>query len=109
MRNLIIDTIAAILATCTPKPYKDTVGKLTIGVGRNLDDVGIGEEEAEVLLRNDIKDAVSPNSLDLSLESWLQRTLVSGDVKQCRIELDERTLDRSVFGVTLDTSGDRIA
>lgn len=36
------------------KPYRDTVGKLTIGVGRNLDDCGISNEEAAVLLDNDI-------------------------------------------------------
>lgn len=37
------------------KPYKDTVGKLTIGVGRNLDDVGITEEEALMLLKRDMQ------------------------------------------------------
>jgi lysozyme len=37
------------------KPYHDTVGKLTIGVGRNLDDVGISEDEAMYMLENDIK------------------------------------------------------
>ncbi len=36
------------------KPYRDTVGKLTIGVGRNLDDVGITREETLILLDNDI-------------------------------------------------------
>ena len=36
------------------KPYKDTVGKLTIGVGRNLDDVGISEQEAMILLDQDL-------------------------------------------------------
>jgi lysozyme len=36
------------------RPYKDTVGKMTIGVGRNLDDMGISEEEAYYLLDNDI-------------------------------------------------------
>jgi len=36
------------------KPYKDSVGKLTIGIGRNLDDVGISNAEASVLLANDI-------------------------------------------------------
>lgn len=35
-------------------PYRDTVGKLTIGYGRNLDDVGISQHEAEVLLESDI-------------------------------------------------------
>lgn len=36
------------------KPYTDSVGKLTIGCGRNLDDLGITEREALVLLENDI-------------------------------------------------------
>lgn len=36
------------------KPYRDTVGKLTIGYGRNLEDAGLSPEEAEVLLRNDL-------------------------------------------------------
>ena len=39
-------------------PYVDTVGKLTIGVGRNLSDVGISRDEAMMLLRSDIADAV---------------------------------------------------
>lgn len=37
------------------KPYRDSVGKLTIGVGRNLDDNGIREDEAINMLRNDIQ------------------------------------------------------
>ena len=37
------------------RPYRDQVGKLTIGIGRNLDDDGISEEEADFLLANDIK------------------------------------------------------
>lgn len=36
------------------KPYRDSVGKLTIGVGRNLDDVGISRNEAMAMLDNDI-------------------------------------------------------
>jgi lysozyme len=35
-------------------PYRDSVGKLTIGVGRNLDDDGITQEEAMMLLANDV-------------------------------------------------------
>lgn len=38
------------------KVYYDTVGKATIGVGRNLIDRGITKEEALQLLENDIKD-----------------------------------------------------
>ena len=37
------------------KPYRDKVGKLTIGVGRNLDDMGISKDEALYMLKNDIK------------------------------------------------------
>ena len=39
------------------KPYRDSMKKLTIGVGRNLDDVGISKDEALYMLRNDIKRA----------------------------------------------------
>ena len=38
------------------KPYRCTAGKLTIGVGRNLDDKGISHDEAMLLLRNDIEE-----------------------------------------------------
>lgn len=40
-------------------PYKDSVGKLTIGYGRNLSDVGITTEEATVLLANDLERTVN--------------------------------------------------
>lgn len=36
------------------KPYRCTSDKLTIGVGRNLEDVGISEAEAMNLLMNDL-------------------------------------------------------
>jgi lysozyme len=36
------------------KPYPCTAGKLTIGVGRNLEDRGITAQEAAYLLSNDI-------------------------------------------------------
>ena len=36
------------------KPYVCTAGKLTIGYGRNLEDRGITEQEAEYLLANDL-------------------------------------------------------
>lgn len=50
------------------KPYKDTVGKLTIGVGRNLDDVGLSDDEIEYLLINDLKRVEV--GLDRSLSWW---------------------------------------
>ena len=36
------------------KPYADTVGKLTLGIGRNLEDKGITEQEALFMLSNDV-------------------------------------------------------
>jgi len=50
------------------KPYKCSAGKTTIGVGRNLDDVGISEVEADMLLINDINDAI--HSLDMAFPIW---------------------------------------
>lgn len=50
------------------KPYQDTVGKWTIGVGRNLDDVGISKPEAMMLLGADIDAACA--ALDKSLPWW---------------------------------------
>ena len=38
------------------KVYQDTVGKWTIGVGRNLVDKGLSLGEAEMMLDNDIRD-----------------------------------------------------
>jgi len=35
-------------------PYKDTRGKTTIGVGRNLTDRGIRQTESELMLTNDV-------------------------------------------------------
>ncbi len=36
------------------KPYTDTVGKLTIGIGRNLTDVGLRAAEARQLCATDV-------------------------------------------------------
>ena len=37
------------------KPYHCTSGKLTIGYGRNIEDIGITEDEAETLLAGDVQ------------------------------------------------------
>ena len=41
------------------KPYADQLGKITIGVGRNLTDKGISPTEMEILLDNDLSDAAA--------------------------------------------------
>ena len=35
-------------------PYRCSAGKLSIGIGRNLDDLGITRREADMMLNNDI-------------------------------------------------------
>lgn len=50
------------------KPYRCTAGKLTIGVGRNLDDNGISEAEAIILLSNNINEVF--DELDTRIPWW---------------------------------------
>ena len=54
------------------KPYKDTFGNSTIGIGRNLDGIGISEDEAKYMLNNDINRVIK--ELDKSIEWWRQLT-----------------------------------
>lgn len=54
------DQLRPILATdegVKNKPYRDTVGKLSIGIGRSLEDVGISSDEIALMLDNDINRA----------------------------------------------------
>lgn len=41
------------------KLYKCGAGKLTIGVGRNIEDNGIRKDESELMFRNDLNEAVT--------------------------------------------------
>jgi len=62
------------------KPYRDAVGKLTIGYGRNLDDRGISEDEAGFMLDNDIDQVVAELErlpLYLGLDSVRQTVLAN--------------------------------
>ena len=49
-------------------PYRDSVGILTIGYGRNLIHRGISKDEAELMLNNDIADSVKDAK---TLPYWL--------------------------------------
>jgi lysozyme len=50
------------------KPYKCAGGALTIGIGRNLDSVGISSDEAMMLLDNDLDRCI--DELGRRLPSW---------------------------------------
>lgn len=50
------------------KPYRCTAGKLTIGIGRNLEDKGVTRKEAEYLLMSDIESV--EGQLDSKLPWW---------------------------------------
>lgn len=41
------------------RPYTDTEGYLTIGIGRNLDSKGISRGEAYILLENDVYEVIN--------------------------------------------------
>ena len=62
------------------KPYQCTADKLTIGVGRNIEDRGITEDEARYLLKNDIKivedELLSKKPMVAKLDAVRQRVLV---------------------------------
>jgi len=49
-------------------PYVDTVGKLTIGVGRNLTDKGLAPSEVSFMLTNDVLEV--EQALDVSIPWW---------------------------------------
>ncbi len=55
-------------------PYVDTVGKTSIGVGRNLTDVGISQAEALMLLDSDIARAEA--GLDQAFPWWREMSEV---------------------------------
>jgi len=40
------------------KPYRCTAGKLSIGVGRNLEDRGLRDDEIDLMLKNDVAESV---------------------------------------------------
>jgi lysozyme len=50
------------------KPYKCTADALTIGVGRNLDSVGISSDEAMMLLDNDLDRCI--DELGRRIPAW---------------------------------------
>ena len=75
------------------KPYRCTAGKLTIGVGRNLDDRGITKEESAVLLDRDIQNCLADLAFFLpwykQLNAARQEALINmvftmGIVRLCR-------------------------
>lgn len=55
-----------------PRMYLDTVGKWTIGVGRNISDRALFEDEIDLMLKNDIK--LIERQLDDNLPWWRQMT-----------------------------------
>jgi lysozyme len=54
------------------KPYECTAGKLTIGVGRNIQDNGISVAEAELMCANDVDRCCA--ELDASFAWWRKMT-----------------------------------
>lgn len=61
MTDKLIDKVTPLIQAhegLRLKPYTCTAGKLTIGYGRNLEDVGVSKKEALILLTHDIDAAI---------------------------------------------------
>ncbi len=67
------------------RPYRCPAGKLTIGVGRNLEDCGISRDEAMLLLTNDIREAADDVVNIIGMGVWDRLT----DARQ-RVLVDMR-------------------
>ena len=63
--------------------YKDSVGIETVGIGRNLVDVGLSVDEARYLLRNDIQDARRECSNNFSWFNDLDQVRQDAIVNMC--------------------------
>ncbi|MBF0176518.1 MAG: lysozyme [Magnetococcales bacterium] len=61
------------------RPYLCPAGRVTIGVGRNLEDVGISEAEAMVLLNNDL------DRVEGELQRYLPGFNDLNDVRRCAL------------------------
>lgn len=79
----VIDQIIEQLITdegMEVKPYRDTEGYITIGVGRCLDTKGITKDEAIYLLNNDVQEVIkklSRNQTFLNLDDIRQSVLIN--------------------------------
>lgn len=61
---------------CRLTAYRDSVGVLTIGIGRNLQHRGISQDEALMLLRNDISATIT------AVRKEMPWTVALDDVRQ---------------------------
>lgn len=81
LTDTIIRHEGAVIRGGRHMPYKDTVGKMTIGYGRNITDRGISDTEARTLLINDIQDTINELRAKLfyfdSLDEVRQEVLVN--------------------------------
>ena len=87
--------------------YTDTVGKTTIGYGRNLTDNGLSSREAFTLLEHDIDEAIADLSATYSwfarLDGVRQRALVN-----MRFQLGATGLRRFKATLAAIASGDYV-
>ena len=77
------------------KPYYCPAGKLTIGVGRNLEDRGISKTEAMVMLEADIKTARSDVEFILdhyNVQAWKVNAAREGALVNVAFNIGRRSL-----------------
>ncbi|MET0155568.1 MAG: glycoside hydrolase family protein [Rickettsiales bacterium] len=93
------------------KPYRCSAGKLTIGYGRNIQDVGITKNEADVLLDGDVSRALAAcgtlfrnfDALSENRQSVLADMMFNmGAAELARFEKMRRALAREDFAEAVE-------
>ena len=69
------------------KPYKCPANKLTIGYGRNIEDNGISQSEADILLENDINNTYIELSSQLELNYYFEFEKLPKNVQDVLLEM----------------------
>jgi len=68
------------------KPYEDTTGHLSIGVGRNLDSLGLSHDEIYYMLKNDIRRCMETDDFEEAADEFLD-SLWATQVGQRAVEI----------------------
>jgi lysozyme len=79
------------------RPYIDSRGKTTIGVGRNLTDVGLRNDEIDLLFENDIDEA------ELAARKLIPNFDDLNDVRQAVVVNMAYNMGESAFATFTDT------
>lgn len=93
------------------KPYVDTVGKVTIGVGHNLTDNGLTARQVDNILNDDVSDALTflnGQSWYLALDDVRARAIANMTFNLMRKVLDFKTMITALEHKAWDEAADAL-